>query len=224
VKPKAGDAFEDVLYGSESELEDSDEEEGRNQKSEGRNNKKTVGGKFGARLRIDDEEPMDLLHGAASHITSTQAFIPLFSLEASCSLPLIGAQNNKRRKPGQDAAHFKVDEDTGKMIIDEKDSDSEDNDNSGPQKDTADIAGAAYHETQTSVDGFVRGQGGHVKFHRDTKKRRREELESAIEDVEMADGDGGGKKKIPKRKQDARLGHEFKAKVCLFSSHLNKHI
>jgi hypothetical protein len=67
VKPATGDAFEDVLYGSESELDDSDDEA-----PAGHSNapSKRKGADYGARLRIDDDEPMDLLQGAASRITS----------------------------------------------------------------------------------------------------------------------------------------------------------
>ena len=40
-----------------------------------------------------------------------------------------------------------------------------------------DVAGAAYKESLTSVDGFTRGPHGRVKFNKDTKKRRRENEE-----------------------------------------------
>ena len=66
AKPVAGDAFEDVLYGSESELDDSDDEDGPAQN----NASKRKGKDTGARLRVDDDEPMDLLSGAASRVTS----------------------------------------------------------------------------------------------------------------------------------------------------------
>ena len=70
-KPKAaaGDAFEDVLYGSESELDSSDEEEEAGRPAQ--QSAKRAGGAGGARLRVDDDDPMDLLAGAATHITST---------------------------------------------------------------------------------------------------------------------------------------------------------
>jgi hypothetical protein len=64
AKPAAGDAFEDVLYGSESELDDSDDE---HRAIPIRKGKDPV---YGTRLRADDEEPMDLLQGVASRITS----------------------------------------------------------------------------------------------------------------------------------------------------------
>ncbi|KAG5648632.1 hypothetical protein DXG03_003243 [Asterophora parasitica] len=182
AKPATGDAFEDVLYGSESELDDSDDE--APVKSTAHQKKKPQ--EHGARLRLDDDEPMDLLAGAASRITN--------------------ATSNRRRKPGQDASHFKTDEDTGKMIIDAEDAEE-------PQEvdPSTDVAGTAYRESMTSVDGFTRGPNGRVKFHKDTKKRRREADEA--EDVEMADGEiapTAGKKN--KRKVEPKIGHEFKAK------------
>lgn len=60
-----GDAFEDVLYGSESEYEDTDDEK-QVERPTARSGK---GGEYGVRLRADDDEPMDLLQGAASQVT-----------------------------------------------------------------------------------------------------------------------------------------------------------
>ncbi|KAI5890624.1 rRNA processing protein RRP12 [Schizophyllum commune H4-8] len=177
-RKKTGDAFEDVVYGSESEMEDSDEEE-----ESGAKKGKGQSGK-GVRLRVDDDEPMDLLSGAASRVTSTAG---------------------KKRKPGKDAAQFKTDEETGKMVIDE--GADEDEEAAGDN-----VEGAAYKESLTSVDGFTRGPNGRVKFNKDTKKRRREE--AADEDVEMADPDAAPmtNKKPRSKKQEKPVGHEFKAK------------
>ena len=92
------------------------------------------------------------------------------------------------------------------MIIDEDD---------GPEDEavspSAHVAGAAYRENITSVDGFTRGPNGKVKFNKDTKKRRREA--AASEDVEMADQESTAEAKKPKRRAELKLGHEFKAKV-----------
>lgn len=117
---------------------------------------------------------------------------------------------SRRRKPGQDAARFKTDEDSGKMVID-ADSGVED------VKDAnADVAGSAYRESITSVDGFTRGPNGRVKFNKDTKKRRRDD--DASDDVEMGDVEAGpGKHKQNKRKPEVKFGHEFKAKVASFT-------
>jgi len=182
TKAATGDAFEDVLYGSESELEDSEDETVSAPAPVSK--KKHLG--QGARLRLDDDEPMDLLQGAAMKITN--------------------AQKDRRRKPGEDASRFKTDEDTGKMIIDNiSDSDNDD------AAAAADPAGSAYREAITSVDGFTRGPNGKIKFNKDTKKRRREE--DAM-DVDMVDADEviGGKAKKPKKKNEPKFGHEFKAK------------
>ncbi|KAJ6587164.1 armadillo-type protein [Mycena vulgaris] len=185
VKPVAGDAFEDVLYGSESELDDSDDDEPQQARAVASKRKK--GPEQGARIRMDDDEPMDLLQGVASRITQ--------------------GTSNRRRKPGQDAARFKTDDDTGKMIIDEEGEDA------GQPDAAVDVAGTAYRENITSVDGFTRGANGRVKFNKDTKKRRRDN-EDLDGDVEMGDGEAGaGKfKKAKRRTTEPKFGHEFKAK------------
>jgi ribosomal RNA-processing protein 12 len=93
------------------------------------------------------------------------------------------------------------------MIDSDSDSDAADVKPTG-----TDVAGSAYRESITSVDGFTRGPNGRVKFNKDTKKRRRENNEA--EDVEMGDVEAGSRKnKTNKRKSEVKLGHEFKAKV-----------
>jgi ribosomal RNA-processing protein 12 len=89
------------------------------------------------------------------------------------------------------------------MIIDA--SDSDDDNVAAP-----DVAGTAYREALTSVDGFTRGPGGRIKFNKDTKKRRRE---NAVEDedVEMAEEEPA--KPASKKRGEVKLGHEFRAKV-----------
>lgn len=133
----------------------------------------------------------------------------------TCDWDHSGAKSNRRRKPGQEAAHFKIDEDTGKMIIDE-DSGSDGGSGKVQKPSTTDVAGSAYRENITSVDGFTRGQGGRVKFNKDTKKRRMQN-EEADEDVEMVDGDlVAHNRKKKKKEPSVKFGHEFKAKVRLF--------
>ncbi|KAG2153747.1 armadillo-type protein [Suillus bovinus] len=183
-KVPTGDAFEDVLYGSESELGDSDEDEQASRPMAG---PKRKGIEQGVRLRVDDDEPMDLLQGVASRLTNAQA--------------------NRRRKPGQDAGHFKTDTDTGKIVINE---DEESDIEISSRKAAKDVAGSAYKESMTSMDGFTRGPNGRIKFNKDTKKRRRENKDED-EDVEMADGSATTTKKH-KRPTEPKLGHEFKAK------------
>jgi ribosomal RNA-processing protein 12 len=96
-----------------------------------------------------------------------------------------------------------MDEETGKMIIEESDSDV-----GGVAE--PDVAGTAYREALTSVDGFSRGPGGRIKFNKDTKKRRRENA-AEDEDVEMAETEPAGT--TGKKRSEVKLGHEFRAKV-----------
>jgi len=72
-KPKAttGDAFEDVLYGSESEEEDDDDVDVPQPPTKAKGNNKRDASQ-NIRLRRDDDEPLDLLHGAATKLTSTR--------------------------------------------------------------------------------------------------------------------------------------------------------
>ena len=65
-KPVAGSTFEDVLYGDDSESEAEDDEEEEN--TRGRRKRGNVHG--GARLRIDNDQPMDLLESAVTQVTS----------------------------------------------------------------------------------------------------------------------------------------------------------
>lgn len=68
--PKTGDTFEDVLYGSESEIEDSDEDDGKLSTRHPVSKTGSRRQEKGVRLRLDDNEPMDLLHGVSEKLTS----------------------------------------------------------------------------------------------------------------------------------------------------------
>lgn len=100
------------------------------------------------------------------------------------------------------------------MVIDEDDNGQDVSPSIGDE-----LAGAAYKEQMTTVDGFTRGPNGKVKFNKNTKKRRAEEARD--EDVEMADGSAppassGPESKKKKRQEPVQLGAEFKAKVRFF--------
>lgn len=183
-KVATGDAFEDVLYGSESEYEDTD---GESQVD--RPTMVKTKNQHGVRLRADGDEPMDLLKGVASRVAN--------------------APGNRRRKPGTDANRFNVDSDSGKIVIPAEESDS---DIEVSARKAAEIAaGGAYRESITSVDGFTRDAKGRVKFNKDTRKRRRENADEDG-DVEMADDTVENSSKRNKRRSEVKLGHEFKAK------------
>jgi len=76
-----------------------------------------------------------------------------------------------------------------------------------------DVVGTAYRDSIRSIDGFSRGPNGRVKFNKDTKKRRREEVEGEIEDIEMGDVAANADRKNKKRSPE-KLGKEFRSKVC----------
>ncbi|EIW83040.1 NUC173-domain-containing protein [Coniophora puteana RWD-64-598 SS2] len=196
---RSGDAFEDVLYGSESEADSSDDDDDARGPSKGgraaaaaqRQNQKGAGKRHGLdggmHIRMDDgDEPMDLLAGASARLTNT---------------------HERRKKPGQDARHFKMDADTGKMVID---AEEEGGNGEGAGAGGEDVEGTAYREGLTGADGFTRGPNGRVKFNKDTKKRRRAEAEmgDGDGDVEMGEANVGKKKK----KGEPRPGNEFRAK------------
>jgi ribosomal RNA-processing protein 12 len=75
-----------------------------------------------------------------------------------------------------------------------------------------DVVGTAYRDSIRSIDGFSRGPNGRVKFNKDTKKRRREELEGETEDVEMGDVAANAGRRNKKHSPE-KLGKEFRSKV-----------
>jgi ribosomal RNA-processing protein 12 len=79
-KRTTGNAFEDVLYASEIEISDSDEDEDED-RGAAITRKRSVG-TFAARLRLDDDEPMDLLSGAASRFTSKHTLCPSLTTDS----------------------------------------------------------------------------------------------------------------------------------------------
>jgi len=205
--------FDEVLYGSESETESDGEGEGEanataSSKNQRKQNAKNSRKQTGAKLRLDDDEPMDLLEGVGMRIQDNA---------------------KSRRKPGQEASRFKTDGTSGKMIIEDSDSSADENpanprnpgksvhkgiDTSAVAKGDTDGAGTAYIESMISTDGFTRGPNGRVKFNKDTKKRRRAEAE--LEDSMDVDEPAaiGAKTATPpnKKLREKKLGHEFKAK------------
>ncbi|CAE6439667.1 unnamed protein product [Rhizoctonia solani] len=195
VRATTGDAFEDVLYGSDSDTSgaDSDTESKptRGQKLKERSKPDSKSQKSGMRIRLDNDEPMDLLHGSAARLTTGTAI------------------SARRRQPGHDAAKFKTDASTGRMVVEESSDEEE-------QAGGDNIAGAAYREMLTSTDGQTRDSSGKVRFAKDTKKRRAMEREDADADVEMVDGtETGLAKESPKKKNKRnviKVGAEFKAK------------
>ncbi|RUS35558.1 hypothetical protein BC938DRAFT_478477 [Jimgerdemannia flammicorona] len=183
-------AYEDALYGSESELEDSEEEESHGldagkEKRQKEKNKKQISETW---IKEDMEGPLDFLdRGVVGRITSSKP-----------------TPRKGRRVTGDD---FTTGED-GRMMINESDSDA---DAAGIDEDGAAVAENHYLQAQRSEDGFTRGQGNRIKFN----KRRRGE---AAGDEDMMDVDeptrepGAEKKRSNGKGGVVMLGKEYKAK------------
>ena len=116
------------------------------------------------------------------------------------------SQASRKRKPGQDASHFKTDK-SGKLIIDEPTTSAV---GPGPTE-TERMAGDAYLSGQMQVGGAVRDAKGNLKFNKNTKRAR--EVEKEYEDTYS-----GGvleKEEVVKKKPKSvtKLGEEFRSKV-----------
>ena len=112
-------------------------------------------------------------------------------------------QVSRKRKPGQDAYHFKTDK-SGKLIIDEPSTSTTPAVQEGERGD-------AYLANQMAVGGAVRDAKGNLKFNKNTKRGR--EVEKEYEDTYS----GGVLEKeevIKKKKREVtELGEEFRSKV-----------
>ncbi|OCF44347.1 ribosomal RNA-processing protein 12 [Kwoniella heveanensis CBS 569] len=195
-KPRtsSGNAFDDILYNSDSDIsDDGSDDEGQNA-ARGANARGRKGATY---IRNEGDEPMDLL-----------------SRSIAASDP---TAQSRRRKPGQDASHFSTDK-SGKMVIAESDSDNDNNNGGGAHPNAA--AGSAYIAGQTSVDGFHRDSRGNLRANKNTKRARQEERD-AMSMAMDEDGEGGagagtaGNKKLEERRKKRKamgLGEEFRAK------------
>lgn len=182
-KPKTstGNAFDDILYNSDSDDEDNKEEE-REYKPLSKRQRKAQAALAAqeAYIRAEGDDPMDLL-----------------SRSIAGGVSVNDPKADRKRKPGQDAAHFKTDK-SGKMVIEESGSE-------GEEETQADGQGNAYLAAMAGVDGATRGARG-LKFNKNTKRTRADE--DAM-DLDELIGDKKKKKKVAPVK---KLGEEFRSK------------
>lgn len=193
-KPKqsSGNAFDDILYNSDSDLESDGEEEARPVKPLSKRQRKAAAAAAAAGqtyIRNEGDDPMDLLSrsiaGGVTRADPTAA--------------------SRKRKPGQDAAHFKTDR-SGKLVIEE----SGDEDDEMDGKRGAAGEGAAYMAAMRNVDGATRDARGGLKFNKNTKRAREAEREDeAMMDLDELIGDKRPKKA---KKKVVKLGEEFRSK------------
>lgn len=189
------DAFEEALYGSDSdEASDSEEEPApaparRGRGERGRQQRMREDDTY---IREDDDVPMDLMDQSATG-----------AIRAGHGDP----RGKRRRAPGAEAKHFAVDEATGRMRIEDEEAQATE-----PDADAAAGAGTAYLDRERGVDGFThRGRGGAVKFNKNTKRTR--EAERAEEEAEDAAEPAAAPAKRQRRRNEKQaIGREFRAK------------
>lgn len=97
-----------MLYGSESELDDSDNDDPMG--STKPSTVKTKGGRGGARLRMDGDNPIDLLQGAASRLTSAYILDPSSLPSSPYFQPQIPAELASRDRMRLDSRRMTIQE------------------------------------------------------------------------------------------------------------------
>lgn len=231
-RPQANrNAYEDALYGSEDDDDESDADEGIRKPNAAANGKGKAQQQQGQQLRknaigrrkeqtqqtnaayIQDlgEDPLDLLdEKMLGKISRTNP-------EAAAALQA------KRQKAI--ASGYKTDSKTGKMIFDDDDADDNNGRAGGLHDDMPMDSTNAYLEAISGEDGHTRDAKGRIKFNKPSKRTRAqleedelvETVKDRLADLGMAREDGGvdgaRPKKQPKKKQPKeRIGAEFRAK------------
>lgn len=190
-----GSAYEDALYGSESDLsdDDDDQEEGEGKVQTKKSNKKKQGAD--AWIKEDGDTPLDFLdRTVVSRVTASHP------------------STQTARKVKDLSSAFKTSSD-GKLVIDDSDSEAGEAETEEADEEQMELDQAEnnYLESLKSLDGFTRGQGGKIKFNKTNKRG----VVGKDEDTEMMDAGGPGpiRSKGPKEQRPTKgLGQDFKAK------------
>lgn len=185
------DAYEEVLYGSESEIDDDDSEDetlktvkaaitAQKQKQK---KKQAVSNAF---IREDDEDgPLDFLDRSA--------------------LGRISSNKPTQRKLKSNKGAF-AEGDDGRLVINEPKEKSHEDDEE-QEEATEDY----YMQHITNPDGFVRDKRNRIKF-----KKGKDAVDDAME---VDDGEEGKKQKRPVKKYE-KIGKEFRSKVKYITTQL----
>jgi ribosomal RNA-processing protein 12 len=219
AKSVGADAFEEAIYGSESDLSDSDDDgdadhemTGYRGRSQVRGAGQPVGGQRKEKRRgrdaegqeyilKDDDAPMDLLDRSI----------------AAGGRIIAGNASNKsgKRQPGQEARKFELDEATGRMVIDD---DAEVKTGDGPVD--VDGAGRAYIDRERGTHGIT-SNNGVVRINKNNKRNRAADdeleleqmiVEEAQQQQQIVSTTGGNAEARKIKKGKAAIGAEFKAK------------
>ncbi|KAF9159752.1 hypothetical protein DFQ26_006208 [Actinomortierella ambigua] len=211
--PSFGSAYEDALYGSESDLSDDDEDgEGddmdedrvANKASSKKNKNKNKGAD--AWIKEDGDAPLDFLdRTVVSRVTASHPSL------------------QQPRKVKELASQFKTTAD-GRFVVDDSDDsaekgDDDDDEVDDEERDEAmqlDQAENNYLASLKMADGFTRGQGGRIKFNKTNKRNALGKGDDDDMDIE-AGGVGPVRNQAKKMVKGAAtpasaLGGDFKAK------------
>ncbi|PWN39044.1 NUC173-domain-containing protein [Ceraceosorus guamensis] len=199
------DAFQEAIYGSESDLSDSGDDDAHEPR-------RPAGGRRARTkeeqtyIREDDDEVMDLLDrsvAAGGGISTSRG-----------GRPIAGGPASTARRPGQDASRFELDEATGRMLIDDPEGGKAVANVANVDVD-ADGAGRAYVDRERGTGG-VQMRGGVARMNKNNKRNRAEDAEMELEqmaaEIGLGDEDGGSKRKRKEKKQKESIGKEFRAK------------
>ncbi|CAG8606187.1 16238_t:CDS:1 [Acaulospora morrowiae] len=185
-KPLFNSAYEEALYGSESDLEDSDEgvEPKIRTKPLSKQDKKSSK----SWIKEDTDSPVDFLDkGVISKV--------------------IGVDPTIKKNSKGIAFSFKESGD-GRMIINESDEEISDMPNGSNSSDVAmQEAEDHYREAKQSADGFTRSQNNKIKFN---KRNRDGDME--LDEIEPIDAIAKRRKKNKQAKKVEIIGKEYKAK------------
>ncbi|GAA5912876.1 hypothetical protein JCM5296_003893 [Sporobolomyces johnsonii] len=203
----ARSAYDEVLYGSDSDVSAASDDEGeraptgvKNRKSQMRKNQKEREREEGAYIQEGEDEVLDLLDDRMmSRISAARP-----------------AAASTSRKPLD--SHFKTDA-SGRLRINEGSSDDEGGAGArAVDADDVDAGMGAYLEAMRGEDGHTRDAKGKIKFNKTQGKRARGgDVDDEDGDVPVTEGlkeldVGGGRNKKKAKKETVHIGGEFKAK------------
>ncbi|KAE8232178.1 hypothetical protein CF326_g2800 [Tilletia indica] len=229
------DAFEEALYGSDSDLSSDGEDHEVPSAQDKRAGRRGAAAASGGNSKKKHDQTYILEDG------DDDDAMPLDLLDRTAVASRVATKNpvkaeQRRRQPGQEARKFNLEEGTGKMMIDDDDDEGgEEGMGEQARLDAEAGAGSAFIRKQRGVDGFTMGKGGAVKFNKNNKRTREEEMELDAQGGEQQDeagtsdpraaaaifaaaaaGESGAATKDASRKkmkkEKVAIGAEFKAK------------
>ena len=137
---------------------------------------------------------------------------------------------SRKRQPGQEASKFTLDEETGRMVIEDSDEEQSDEDEKAEKQIDVEGAGRAYLDRERGVHGMSTDKNGKVRLNKNNKRNRAADEEMEAEQIELEEqlaalqrqreaasetvnGTSAANNNNKKRKQERKqIGQEFRAK------------